>query len=724
MISLDDYLQPLREIGVSIFPVHSVTEHGFCTCGDPECIPMGKHPACKNGVSDASPDYKIPSSKNYGIQCGVKLAVLDVDPRNGGNESLERLIRIHGELPLTWGVDTGGGGYHYYFKGIEGIKSKLLAPGLDFQGTGKYVVGPGSKHKSGKLYEWSEINNPSMGSLASLPQWIIDACSIASEVVILDSIDKISKEEFETIIKNLQLISPDCNYEKWLGIGMGLHSTGWGKLAFDAWDVWSAKSAKYPGTAMLTRKWLGFKFRAKDPSGRGAYSYKIIEKLAIDAMDLSIVNLLVVNNEKKEMPVNNPDRLEPTGLILSLAEWIYDNAPRQYWEWAVASAFAIVSGVAQGVYLTPIDTPVTLNQIVLGKSAQGKDHYLSAIETVLRSVDSRLMMNEPASSNGLRETLYCFNSKVWCIDEVQDVFAKLVGSNNVHIQGILKDIKEIFGAKRTLLGRASKGMIPVDIELPTMGLFGFGTPAGMVKLMEDTNISGGLISRLIQWPLVKSVDIRYLNKKPCPEYIIEALRLIFKQGLTLNETMDEYRARRAAISSDKKQVPDHVTAVCRNKKVKFSDDAKKLFMQFAKEKNDYFVAHDDEDDASIVDRAPNIAMRFAALAAIGNGTESISMADIKLGIEITELTVGRAKQAVIDSHDTKVAIGILARLSKPGIHSRIVLGNSMRVNFKIFDDEVRNLVSQGRVQLTWKDEPLHDLSKIPKSAVLKLAEFA
>ena len=37
---------------------------------------------------------------------------LDVDPRNGGDARLEKLQEMHGPLPDTWKVATGGGGSH------------------------------------------------------------------------------------------------------------------------------------------------------------------------------------------------------------------------------------------------------------------------------------------------------------------------------------------------------------------------------------------------------------------------------------------------------------------------------------------------------------------------------------------------------------------------------------------------------------------------------------
>lgn len=90
---------------------------------------------------------------NVGIPTGNAsgILVLDVDPDKGGRESLERLEREIGELPVTYRVQTGGGGEHVYLRypgERVGNSAGLLGPGLDVRGDGGYVVAPPS-HTTG-----------------------------------------------------------------------------------------------------------------------------------------------------------------------------------------------------------------------------------------------------------------------------------------------------------------------------------------------------------------------------------------------------------------------------------------------------------------------------------------------------------------------------------------------------------------------------------------------
>src|SRR5688572_4470526 len=111
------------EIGLAVFPLHYINGAG-CSCGSPNCRSPGKHPLTLNGVHAAtSVASQIDAwwaqhpMANIGIATGQvsEIVVVDVDPRNGGDESFERLRREL-QLPETTCVRTGGGGHHHYFR--------------------------------------------------------------------------------------------------------------------------------------------------------------------------------------------------------------------------------------------------------------------------------------------------------------------------------------------------------------------------------------------------------------------------------------------------------------------------------------------------------------------------------------------------------------------------------------------------------------------------------
>lgn len=110
---------------------------------------------------------------NIGIVPGRRsgVVVLDIDPRNDGENGLRLFEQRFGKLPPTKSVRTGSGGWHYYFKHPDGDPLKKHAqiegcPGVElYAGDNSNIVAPPSIHPSGGVYEW--VGNPD--SFAELP---------------------------------------------------------------------------------------------------------------------------------------------------------------------------------------------------------------------------------------------------------------------------------------------------------------------------------------------------------------------------------------------------------------------------------------------------------------------------------------------------------------------------------------------------------------------------
>ena len=94
-----------------------------------------------------------------GIACGEAsgIFVIDVDVAGGktGDRTLADLEAQHGELPETYTVRTGSGGWHYYFRfdPARPIRNGILGPGLDIRGEGGQVLAPPTIHPvTGEAY--------------------------------------------------------------------------------------------------------------------------------------------------------------------------------------------------------------------------------------------------------------------------------------------------------------------------------------------------------------------------------------------------------------------------------------------------------------------------------------------------------------------------------------------------------------------------------------------
>jgi hypothetical protein len=174
------------DLGVPVFPVHSVLKDGTCTCGGSVCDSAGKHPVTGNGHKEATTDHdqiKRWWSKrawNIGAVPGYAgCAVLDIDLwKEGEEDRLKEVERIHGELPLTFTVLTGQHGdergRHYWFKVPEGIMLPRKVGGIDLRSGETYVLMPPSRHKSAVEYE---AESGDLSYVPDAPRWILDAGS-------------------------------------------------------------------------------------------------------------------------------------------------------------------------------------------------------------------------------------------------------------------------------------------------------------------------------------------------------------------------------------------------------------------------------------------------------------------------------------------------------------------------------------------------------------------
>jgi len=164
--------------GYAVVPMHSI-DGGACSCSKgAKCSSPGKHPLNINGVKGAS--IKRPQIRkwwsdhpnaNIGIATGTRsnILALDVDPRNGGNETLELMIQQLGDLNAVAISNTGGRGTHYVFKYPsfrirKDSNGKVFGPGIDVMSDGAIIVVPPSIHASGQKYRWREgvslLENP------------------------------------------------------------------------------------------------------------------------------------------------------------------------------------------------------------------------------------------------------------------------------------------------------------------------------------------------------------------------------------------------------------------------------------------------------------------------------------------------------------------------------------------------------------------------------------
>lgn len=141
-----------------------------------------KRPLVTGGVHSASVDPKVINQwfaqwpdANVAIAAGPRsgILVVDVDPRNGGFDTLANVEFDHEPLE-TASATTGSGGQHYVYRypripsGHE-LRGKL-GDGVDILGAGKYfLVWPSVSHTG--PYRW--VGRQPFERIADVPPWLL-----------------------------------------------------------------------------------------------------------------------------------------------------------------------------------------------------------------------------------------------------------------------------------------------------------------------------------------------------------------------------------------------------------------------------------------------------------------------------------------------------------------------------------------------------------------------
>ena len=156
-------------MGWKVFPCHST--------GHQPLVNKGFYAASKNELQIRlwwlhHPDAAI------GLRTGKESGVfaVDIDPRNGGDISLEHIEAEHGALPETVESQTGGGGRHLLFRWpgrpVPCSTGKIGA-GIDVKGDGGYIILPPSDHESGRQYCWLIGQEAGEHEIADAPAWLL-----------------------------------------------------------------------------------------------------------------------------------------------------------------------------------------------------------------------------------------------------------------------------------------------------------------------------------------------------------------------------------------------------------------------------------------------------------------------------------------------------------------------------------------------------------------------
>ncbi|EGV16342.1 PriCT-2 domain-containing protein [Thiocapsa marina] len=226
------------------------------------------------------PDHEV------GCIVGDKLIVFDADTE----QAEAALAQLEEAFDVTPAMVMGTAkGCHHYYRRAPGIYAKSDSHSTEEHperidvktGRAMVVLAP----STGKELVYMDVDH--VDDLPDVGQDFIDAVfhhngRQAPRPPEVRPAIKPSDDD-DLIIGTLESVlgqpDPDESYEDWMSIGMAIHhETGGSEAGFGAWDQWSSRGAKYPGSAALRTKWESFGRYTGTPVTAGTINNIVAER--------------------------------------------------------------------------------------------------------------------------------------------------------------------------------------------------------------------------------------------------------------------------------------------------------------------------------------------------------------------------------------------------------------------------------------------------------------
>lgn len=263
---------------------------------DAEFIELeGKRPVRSSWTTDPSvrltseeAQQRLSEGRNVGVVLGPRDLVLDVDPRNGGDESLKRLkADLSLDLSAYPTVRTGSGGLHIYMRlphragRLKGDLGRDGYPGVELKFVGRQVVAPGSVHPETRgRYEVVQDLDPLDEDLGvpEAPKALLELAARPQASSKQTPPGAKSPEWLADALEHLDVSAYRGDHAKWLELMMACHDAT-GGAGCDEFVAWSTSDPIYSGQGeTIARRWDSL-----DSKKAGRVTARTLEKHLVDA---------------------------------------------------------------------------------------------------------------------------------------------------------------------------------------------------------------------------------------------------------------------------------------------------------------------------------------------------------------------------------------------------------------------------------------------------------
>lgn len=501
-----DYALAYASIGWHVLPVWWA-DGSACGCGKPDCKNPGKHPFTTQGQNDATTNEKHIRAwwgrypkLNIGIFLAPsKLVAVDIDPRNGGHETIEMLEDKHGAIFSDVMQFTGGGGEHRIFtlpQGLQNLPGKLGA-GVDLKLNGYILVEP-SNHASGNSYEFEASSNPLDGVAPSpLPDFIRDL-SFGREIAPKSDafISRFVTEEQITDLRSALTFIDSDDRDTWVRVGNALKTIG--AAGWNLWLEYSRKSDKFD-VSDASRVWHSFRPHS--------ISYESVFHMAQEAgwvnMPTHVESIIDFSLFQKKEPHQEGLKRLP-GVLGDIEDYYNATAYIPQPAFAQQTALAIASTMLGRRFRTEYDDYSSLYFACIAPSACGKEHVKTVAGDVFTACEKDFLAGDGyTSAGGVISALKERPTHLSIIDEL-GLYLEASNNKNNHIgrtantllMECIGRVKREIRSKNYSTVNSNKDSSEV-IKCPAISIVGLTTPSTFYANLSIDMIKDGFFGRFL-----------------------------------------------------------------------------------------------------------------------------------------------------------------------------------------------------------------------------------
>lgn len=405
--------------GYKIFPVWWIAD-GKCACGNDSCPKnnWGKHPlhkAVKHGHKDASADEDVIRQwheeyphANWGMPMQENnLIAVDMDPRNGGDVTLETLESIHGPIESAWSQTTGGGGRHFVYRldDQHRVFPASAGAGVDLKHPGYILIEPA---RTADGYYWVDGGPLDEDQPSPLPAWLL-ALSIQytkpahdpipmGPAIGFDWMGDVGKQELWSALQAID----NTEREAWVNVGMALHYTD-PRDTGDGFSLWEQWSNLEPGNCKYNAKDQAYIWRSFSRSKQSSLTLDSIYYWAHQAgwksqVDDSIAECL---ERLTASIINGPDVATigesagefktpcPVPMIDEVTAWFTAQAGHGYRNASLIGALSLCSAATNRRYVATDGTPAHLYIGLAAQTINEVRYVVNGVEKIMNDAGLR-----------------------------------------------------------------------------------------------------------------------------------------------------------------------------------------------------------------------------------------------------------------------------------------------------------------------------------------------